>query len=649
MRPGAFLAVILLGIYARITTTPSNFWQYRDDSVIHLSHAKNFALYGSVGLSPGDRTEAMSSPLNYLISQVWFLASPNMSYKTYLDSYNIFVLVFFSLTFTFCVLEVLRKMNKSDQSLYWITSFLPLAMVLASWTTFGWMISGMENALSASLILLLLGLSLNPQESRVRLVGFLIILLGIARIEFAVLLLPFFSGILCFLRGSKASIIRLALDLSPVFLIWGLIHGARYLYFGELSPNTAQALGKSANLSMAVYLVTQFFLLSRVFGMAKSLNSRTGYIVGTIHFGSFVLIVHSNLGRSNFHVVPSLVVSTLVLLVALTAYSRFRLTLTMQMIVLVLIGQLNEYFLFGPARLSEFRIVAIFVPALLVLSLKLIFEILEDANFARKELTLLVALPLIPLAFLVLTKADPVRNLCCKISPSENLIIREVNGFLRDNSLSQTAKPISASPDLGKVSFTKKAIIVDLGLIGDPMLGDLTIKNPGKVANFLNDFVAPDIVESHGFWSCRYSDFLESEEFKKNYRLSYEGVVSTEFNSPPQMNCPFAGKYIIWTRILPEVESNFARKLNSNSNALFPKIIEKEVMKCSQKNSELKRCQYVYRGVLREIERVHRSGISTLIFESLKQSPTFKVDRIRLEKRSNWAQTAEKELLGLIA
>jgi len=279
----------------------------------------------------------------------------------------------------------------------------------------------------------------------------------------------------------------------------------------------------------------------------------------------------------------------------------------------------------------------------------LFLEILESTNFSKKELTLLLALPLIPLAFLVLTKVDPVRNLCCKISPSENLIIREINGFLRVNDLPKTTKPISASPDLGKVSFAKKAIIVDFGLIGDPLLGKLTITEPVKVANFLNDFVMPDLVETHGFWSCRYSGFLESKEFKKNYRISYQGNVSTEFNSPPQSECPFAGKYTIWTRILPIAELDFARKLASTSNTDFPDIVESEVSNCVQESKELKRCQYVYRGLLREIERINNSGISDLIFRSLNQSPTYRLDRIRLEKQSNWVRAAEREALNLIA
>ena len=129
LRPIGFFTLIVIGIYARISTSPIAFWQYRDDSVIHLSHAKNFALFGSIGLSPGDRTEAMSSPLNFLISQVWFLISPNTSYATYLDFYNILILAFFALSYTFCVAEILKKIKKLEQTIYWLVSIFPLAMV----------------------------------------------------------------------------------------------------------------------------------------------------------------------------------------------------------------------------------------------------------------------------------------------------------------------------------------------------------------------------------------------------------------------------------------------------------------------------------------------------------------------------------------
>ena len=62
----------------------------------------------------------------------------------------------------------------------------------------------------------------------------------------------------------------------------------------------------------------------------------------------------------------------------------------------------------------------------------------------------------------------------------------------------------------------------------------------------------------------------------------------------------------------------------------------------------MKRCQYVYRGVLREIERVNKSKVSSEIFQSLESSPTYKLDSLRLEKRSNWLKAAEQEVLALI-
>lgn len=616
--------------------------------MIHLSHAKNFALYGSIGLSPGDRTEAMSSPLNFLISQAWFLISPNTSYATYLDFYNILILAFFALSYTFCVAEILKKIKKLEQTPYWLVSIFPLAMVLASWTTFGWMISGMENALSASLMLLLFGVVFSEQKKRIYLVHLIIALIGIARIEFAVILFPLFSGILFQLRDSRASWKRLVFDLAPILLVWGIFHGARYIYFGQLSPNTAQALGKSASVTMVIFLLTQFYLLTRIMGLTKSLNSKIGYLIFIIHFCAFARIVHGNLDENDFNPSASISVSAFLIIIAMVTYSNYQFNMTMQTTILLFTSQLNEYFLFGPARLSEFRIVAIFAPALLVLGYKLLLDYYNKSKYNRKDFCLVLVLPLIPLAFLVLSKADPVRNLCCQISPSENLIIKEAKDFLGANQLTQSAKPISASPDLGKLSFAKETIIVDLGLIGDPLLGSLALNHPEKVARFLNDFVSPDIVESHGFWSCRYANFLESAEFKKNYQITHVGIESTEFNVPRQSACPYSGSYRIWTRLLPEKESLFAYELNSNSVSDFPKIIEAEVTNCVQESLELKRCQYVYRGVLREIERVNKSKVSSEIFQSLESSPTYKLDSLRLEKRSNWLKAAEQEVLALI-
>ena len=384
-------------------------------------------------------------------------------------------------------------------------------------------------------------------------------------------------------------------------------------------------------------------------GLTKSFNSQFNFAILIVHSCSFLLIVRSNLSKGNFQFAPSVVVIILLLLIAVLAHSKYQINSTMHITILLLAGQLNEYFLFGPARLSAFRIVAIFVPGLLVLSFKLLLDFLYAAKFDRKGLVFLITLPALPIAFLILSQADPVRNLCCRISPSEDLIVKEAKGFLDTNNLTQTARPISASPDLGKLSFAKKTIIIDLGLIGDPLLGYLSINKSARLASFLNDYALPDIVESHGFWSCAYSDFLESDEFKERYRVKYSGRVSTEFNFPPQNSCPFSGNYTIWARVLPEAESLFAFKLNSGPIEDFPRLIRDEVAMCVEDSWEITRCQYVYRGILREIERVNKSKIRSKIFHSLKMSPTYKLDVYRLEKRSGWSKKAGREVLKLLS
>ena len=132
-------------------------------------------------------------------------------------------------------------------------------------------------------MLLLLGVIFSKQKKKIYLVHLIIALIGIARIEFAVILLPFFSGILFQLRTSRASLKRLVFDLAPILLAWGIFHGARYFYFGQLSPNTAQALGKSASFTIVIFLLTQFYLLTRIMGLTKSLNSKIGYLTLIIH------------------------------------------------------------------------------------------------------------------------------------------------------------------------------------------------------------------------------------------------------------------------------------------------------------------------------------------------------------------------------
>ena len=62
MLGGAGFATVVL---TRLWSVDEYWWVARDDAVITLSHAKNAADFGSIGVSPGDRVEGFSSPLQF--------------------------------------------------------------------------------------------------------------------------------------------------------------------------------------------------------------------------------------------------------------------------------------------------------------------------------------------------------------------------------------------------------------------------------------------------------------------------------------------------------------------------------------------------------------------------------------------------------
>jgi hypothetical protein len=96
-------------------------------------------------------------------------------------------------------------------------------------------------------------------------------------------------------------------------------------------------------------------------------------------------------------------------------------------------------------------------------------------NFNLQKFRWIFIFSVIPIAILI-NRFDTERDLCCNISPSDNIILSNSNQIF-SSSLSKNPLPIVANPDLGKVSFSKKIVNVDLGLIGDPFLSKLVKNN----------------------------------------------------------------------------------------------------------------------------------------------------------------------------
>jgi hypothetical protein len=120
--------------------------------------------------------------------------------------------------------------------------------------------------------------------------------------------------------------------------------------------------------------------------------------------------------------------------------------------------------------------------------------------------------------------------------------------------------------------------------------------------------------------------------------------VSSEFNLPIQEHCFDRGTYSIWVKKVSFTESSFSRKLSRASISAIENQVRREIELCKFMSEEPYRCQYVYRGVLRNMNRIESSDASRFIAEAFRESPTFELDKARILKDRGWASEAFKLL-----
>jgi hypothetical protein len=185
---------------------------------------------------------------------------------------------------------------------------------------------------------------------------------------------------------------------------------------------------------------------------------------------------------------------------------------------------------------------------------------------------------------------------------------------------------------------------VDLGLIGDPLLSKIALETPQLLPGYLLNFVSPDLLESHGPWSCRYESLFELPQFQSEYRVLTKRKVSTEFNVPIQEQCFDRGTYTIWIKDISIKELNFLKKLSQTSTSGIADQVGSEISNCKGISDEPFRCQYVYRAVLRNMNRIEMADGFSRITQAFKYSPTYDLDRTRLLKDPGWAKKAFKLL-----
>jgi hypothetical protein len=233
---------------------------------------------------------------------------------------------------------------------------------------------------------------------------------------------------------------------------------------------------------------------------------------------------------------------------------------------------------------------------------------------------------------MAVSKLDKPRNLCCSISPSESFISAEAQKIFGRPEL-RNPRPIVANPDLGKASFSKDFMNVDLGLIGEPLLAKIIIKSPGLVDEYLLDIVAPDVIELHGHWSCAYKDILQSPKFLAEWKLSWSGYVSKEMNPGTNIGCPRNGEYSIWTRSVPQDELNLSRVIANGTFREYSRQIQRQVDIC-KRNSDA--CGLLSRSVIRNKANLIHSGNLEKTVNLLQGTRIYELARLRILQPRGW-------------
>ena len=72
-----------------------------------------------------------------------------------------------------------------------------------------------------------------------------------------------------------------------------------------------------------------------------------------------------------------------------------------------------------------------------------------------------------------------------------------------------------SNPDLGILSWYKQFNVVDLGMIGSPLI--TAIQPDERLERYYFNYIAPDIIETHEWYSVKYSFLWNSDIFKELY------------------------------------------------------------------------------------------------------------------------------------
>ena len=578
--------IFVFFFYWRYSNIPETLYQTRDDGVITMSHARNLVEYGFIGVNPsGGRVEGYSAP-----AQFWVYAA---TYALTSVDYHTFAAAQTALC-TFLLGAIFILFFRENRR--WAIAITALAALLLSWhySFLGWHGSGMENAithvlfLAAALILFSFarnGRIVYPWAVVVFLASISrvdsIYYIGPALVIFSVWWWLAFRGLRQGVRGCYFSLAVVGLWVG--YNLW------RYVYFGDLTPNTAYAQGIEAGGWLerwqelgweAVTLYDEFY--RDIF----------------VHHGVYILLAalpllyftrRSRVGVLMFAIIGGIVVTSV----------------------------LSPFF-FGEARLDGSRTtthLAVFV----ALGLGLIIYQIKSRRIKNRKLLLGMASALGVagmVAFGIYTYTVDLYSICCWSQYYDPLRQR----FDRLAEQEELPRPTVSNPDLGVISWHKHFNVVDLGRLGSPIIAKLHHNEAFyPLSDYFFDYAAPDFIEFHSTtWPCMYyKSVLTHPEFDQRYRT----ISAMEFvqNSCDTKDVNLSG---VWIRadILRMSESAERKLIDRLSSNLSVDALRRELGACQSVAGN--DCVYVARTAYRFLPEFRDAGLVDELDEIFSASRT---------------------------
>ena len=474
--------IFVVFFYWAYSNIDSSLYQVQDDGVITMSHAKNLVDYGFIGVSPsGGRVEGYSAPVQFFIYAAAY-GLTGIGYETYAHMQTaLFTFLLGALFILFFKENRARALALCMLAAFILSTQMPFLL---------WHGSGMENPITHVLFLatLLILYSFAKDEKinypTAYLWAIIVFLAAIARLESVYHIAPLlviFSGFWLFrfknLRGFYFSFL--------VFILWFSYHLWRYIYFGDLLPNTAYAQGISVGdrlLDWQRHLDQSIWLANKIF------FSHDAYLLLAVM--PFLFFVR----RQKAVLLFFLLIGSLVL----TAYFH--------------------PFVFGDARIDPARTTT-HLALVAALGITAIFYFIEHRFMEHKKYILWIAPAFLLAGLLAVFNAVEPYNMCCRATG----YIPLHNDFAKIAEIESLPRPTIAVHDLGALSWYKQFNIFDIRRIGTPIMAKLRKKGP-IASDYFFDYAAPDMLEWGITWPCRGKKkfIIRDPRFHERYALVKE-------------------------------------------------------------------------------------------------------------------------------